>query len=191
MTIRIADGQHMVESHYDKVFDQYTHQQDVFQFVHCKYSVTYFLIFVFSANIQDVLQGFNSTIFAYGQTGSGKTFTMFGPHWDDNTGYQNTLSPLINSNKFSQNHHDPFLRDQQQFGIIPRAIEALFEGLQVIQHENPTQSFTVYCSFLQIYNEKLFDLFQDRDSSKALNIREDKYTGIFVEGQSEYVVNNS
>ena len=40
MTLRIADGQHLVESHYDKVFDQYTHQQDVFQFVHSKYSVT-------------------------------------------------------------------------------------------------------------------------------------------------------
>jgi len=50
------------------------------------------------------------------------------------------------------------------------------------------QGYTVYCSFLQIYNEKLFDLFQDKDSGKPLNIREDKYTGIFVEGQSEYVV---
>ncbi len=30
------------------------------------------------ASIQDVLNGFNSTIFAYGQTGSGKSFTMFG-----------------------------------------------------------------------------------------------------------------
>ena len=38
-------------------------------------------------NIEDVLNGFNSTIFAYGQTGSGKTFTMFGPHWDDNQGH--------------------------------------------------------------------------------------------------------
>jgi hypothetical protein len=51
--------------------------------------------------------------------------------------------------------------------------------------------YTAYCSFLQIYNEKLFDLFQDRETSKALNIREDKYTGIFVEGQSEYVVTNA
>ena len=51
--------------------------------------------------------------------------------------------------------------------------------------------FTVYCSFLQIYNEKLFDLFQDKETTKALNIREDKYTGIFVEGQSEYVVTNA
>eukprot|EP01130_Rhizamoeba_saxonica_P011671 TRINITY_DN4855_c0_g4_i1.p1 TRINITY_DN4855_c0_g4~~TRINITY_DN4855_c0_g4_i1.p1 ORF type:complete len:789 (+),score=172.47 TRINITY_DN4855_c0_g4_i1:21-2387(+) len=30
------------------------------------------------ATIEDVLKGFNGTIFAYGQTGSGKTFTMFG-----------------------------------------------------------------------------------------------------------------
>ena len=51
--------------------------------------------------------------------------------------------------------------------------------------------FTVYCSFLQIYNEKLFDLFQDRETSKQLNIREDKFTGIFVEGLSEYIVNNA
>lgn len=29
--------------------------------------------------IDDVLQGYNGTIFAYGQTGSGKTFTMYGP----------------------------------------------------------------------------------------------------------------
>jgi hypothetical protein len=28
--------------------------------------------------IQDVLNGFNATVFAYGQTGAGKSFTMFG-----------------------------------------------------------------------------------------------------------------
>ena len=50
--------------------------------------------------------------------------------------------------------------------------------------------FTVYCSFLQIYNDKLYDLFQDRKQDKPLNIREDKHAGIFVEGQSEYAVTN-
>lgn len=74
--------------------------------------------------------------------------------------------------------------------MIPRSIEHLFEGLARIQEANQI-GYTVYCSFLQIYNEKLFDLFQDRESTKALNIREDKYTGIFVEGQSEYVVTNA
>jgi len=55
----------------------------------CVLSLCYFEIYI--DNIEDVLKGFNSTIFAYGQTGSGKTFTMFGPHWDDNEGHQNTL----------------------------------------------------------------------------------------------------
>lgn len=71
----------MIDSSYDRVFNQYTRQSEIFEFVR--------------ENINDVLDGYNSTIFAYGQTGSGKTFTMFGPHWDDNQhGHQNTLAGL-------------------------------------------------------------------------------------------------
>ncbi|XP_026468896.1 kinesin-like protein KIF18A [Ctenocephalides felis] len=33
--------------------------------------------------VQDVLSGFNGTVFAYGATGSGKTHSMTGPHSDD------------------------------------------------------------------------------------------------------------
>lgn len=33
--------------------------------------------------VQDVLNGFNGTIFAYGQTGTGKSFTMFGPNYEE------------------------------------------------------------------------------------------------------------
>ena len=32
--------------------------------------------------VEDVLKGYNGTIFAYGQTSSGKTHTMEGPGWD-------------------------------------------------------------------------------------------------------------
>lgn len=65
------------------------------------------------------MKGYNSTIFAYGQTGSGKTYTMFGPHWDDNFGYQNTLGQL----GYGQN----FLHEKSKFGIIPKAIDEIFE----------------------------------------------------------------
>ena len=141
-------------------------------------------------NIQEVLHGYNATIFAYGQTGSGKTFTMFGPHWDDNLGgHQNTMGALNLQSSFKSNGSDQM--GEQRFGIIPRSINFLFNGLQEIQMNNESKQFTVYCSFLQIYNEKLYDLFQDKESNRALSIREDKYTGIFVEGQSEYVVNNA
>ena len=33
--------------------------------------------------IEDVLMGYNGTIFAYGQTSSGKTFTMYGDIHDE------------------------------------------------------------------------------------------------------------
>jgi hypothetical protein len=135
-------------------------------------------------SIRDVVRGFNATIFAYGQTGSGKTYTMFGPHWDDNFGYQNTLGALGNGS-------NNFLNDSSKFGIIPKSIDEIFIELQDKINDNPELSFTVYCSFLQIYNEKLYDLFQDKEQSKPLIIREDKYSGIFVEGLSEYVVNSA
>jgi len=70
-------------------------QQEVFHFV--------------QQSIEDVLEGFNSTIFAYGQTGSGKTFTMFGPHWDDNMGASINLGGSFRSTQKTQ--VDPFLRD--------------------------------------------------------------------------------
>lgn len=44
---------------------------------------------------------------------------------------------------------------------------------------------------MQIYNEKLYDLLQDNKSVSPLMIREDKYSGIFVEGLTEYVVTNT
>lgn len=33
-------------------------------------------------SVDNVVNGFNCTIFAYGQTGSGKTYTMFGKGFD-------------------------------------------------------------------------------------------------------------
>ena len=43
-------------------------------------------------------------------------------------------------------------------GIIPRTILKLFEDIK--HPENVKKGFTVYCSFLQIYNEKIYDLLQ-------------------------------
>ena len=43
--------------------------------------------------LEDIMYGYNGTIFAYGQTGSGKTFTMYG---DD-------------------------MFDEENMGLIPRA----------------------------------------------------------------------
>jgi kinesin family protein 5 len=50
----------------DHVFDQTASQESIYEKVG-------------KEAINDVLNGYNGTIFAYGQTGSGKTYTMFGP----------------------------------------------------------------------------------------------------------------
>mmetsp|Transcript_39127 Transcript_39127/g.87536 ORF Transcript_39127/g.87536 Transcript_39127/m.87536 type:complete len:187 (-) Transcript_39127:63-623(-) len=57
--------------------------------------------FVAAPITEDVLAGYNATIFAYGQTSSGKTHTMEGPSLDD---------PV-------------------QRGIIPRTVTDLFQGV--------------------------------------------------------------
>jgi len=47
------------------------------------------------------------------------------------------------------------------------------------------------CSFLQIYNEKLFDLLTDAKRQHPMRVRESKVQGIFVEGLTEYVVTSA
>ena len=62
-------------------------------------------------------------------------------------------------------------------GIIPKSVQFIF-GL--------AKQFTV--SFIQVYNEKVFDLLNTEQISRQLQVREDKLLGIHVEGLSEYVV---
>ena len=76
---------------FDHVFDPNCTQADVFDQLA-------------KDTVNDVLRGYNGSIFAYGQTGSGKTFTMFGP--------SNAVSDLR--------------------GVIPRCAEELFNGLDAI-----------------------------------------------------------
>ena len=104
---------------------------------------------------------------------------MFGPHWDE------AGSP------YSLMEATPFMGvNPALYGLIPRAIERVFAAAEAQRRESGAD-YTVYCSFVQIYNEKLFDLFQDKESSRPLVIREDKLYGVFVEGVSEYVVTHA
>ena len=48
------------------------------------------------------------------------------------------------------------VNSSEERGIIPRCITDLFNKIR-----NEETGISVYCSFVQIYNEKLFDLLQD------------------------------
>lgn len=107
--------------------------------------------------IDGCLDGYNGTIFAYGQTGSGKTYTMFGP----------------------QNEDGSFKKNLQ--GLIPRCMDYLFEKLNSEQQEHAERfSFTVNCSFVQLYNEGLFDLLDNIE--ERLRIRNNTKNEVFIDG---------
>mmetsp|Transcript_6651 Transcript_6651/g.10707 ORF Transcript_6651/g.10707 Transcript_6651/m.10707 type:complete len:1252 (-) Transcript_6651:88-3843(-) len=109
--------------------------------------------------------GYNSTIFAYGQTGSGKTHTMM-------------------------NHKG----GPTERGLIPRINEGLFERIKIETSESETRRFLVCCSFLEIYNEIIFDLLVPRSKQKSgggLEIREQKGIGVYVKDLTEVVVDGA
>ncbi|KAK4047516.1 Kinesin- motor protein [Microbotryomycetes sp. JL221] len=78
--------------------------------------------------LDEVLRGYNCTIFAYGQTGTGKTYTMEGDL---------SLSRGVSISA----------------GIIPRTLYSLFAKLA-----EDKSDFSVRCSFVELYNEELRDL---------------------------------
>uniref|UniRef100_A0A8C1KAV4 Kinesin-like protein n=1 Tax=Cyprinus carpio TaxID=7962 RepID=A0A8C1KAV4_CYPCA len=109
--------------------------------------------------VESCMNGYNGTIFAYGQTGSGKTFTMLGPSELDN---------------FSDE-----LR-----GVIPRSFEYLFFLInREVERSGGLKSFLCKCSFIEIYNEQIYDLLDS--VSTSLFLREDIKRGVFVEGAVE------
>ncbi|XP_041368096.1 kinesin-like protein KIF11-B [Gigantopelta aegis] len=114
--------------------------------------------------VNEVLLGYNCTIFAYGQTGTGKTFTMEGESSDD-TSLTWEDDPLA--------------------GIIPRTMKHIFETLQSQDIE-----FSVRVSFLELYNEELFDLLGSTEDTLRLRIYEDntKKGSVIISGLEEVVV---
>ena len=110
---------------------------------------------VVDPNIERVLRGYNFTIFAYGQTGSGKTHTMFGKDGE------NIFNKRRGRQRFQNTYIQNINKDQDLVGIIPRAIHKLF--LHTTQTQFQKQKFNIYCSFLQIYNERIYDLLTVRN----------------------------
>ncbi|KAF4126717.1 kinesin family member 5 [Geosmithia morbida] len=73
---------------FDRVFDMSCKQQDIFDFS-------------IRPTVDDILNGYNGTVFAYGQTGAGKSYTMMGTNIDEDEGR----------------------------GVIPRIVEQIFASI--------------------------------------------------------------
>ncbi|KAF2493357.1 kinesin-domain-containing protein [Lophium mytilinum] len=72
-TCNIQSGEASGAFTFDRVFDMASRQADVFDFS-------------IRSTVDDILNGYNGTVFAYGQTGAGKSYTMMGNDIDDEEG---------------------------------------------------------------------------------------------------------
>ncbi|KAG6624055.1 kinesin-like protein [Phytophthora cinnamomi] len=145
---------------FDRVFTESCQQDDIFQDAG-------------RAAVENTIEGYNGSIFAYGQTGSGKTFTMLGGTTANV--HELRLSPLR--------------------GLTPRILDYLFQRLAALSRERNAAfysgeeqeralQYTLACSYLEIYNEKIFDLLEPSGSLAAQqpkSLREDRNKEVYVD----------
>ncbi|KAK8713824.1 hypothetical protein V6N13_149032 [Hibiscus sabdariffa] len=109
--------------------------------------------------VNEVLDGFNCTVFAYGQTGTGKTYTMEG-------GMRNKGGDL-----------------PAEAGVIPRAVRQIFDTLEA---QNADYSMKV--TFLELYNEEITDLLASDESPRYGEDRQRKPISLMEDGKGCVIV---
>eukprot|EP00727_Mastigamoeba_balamuthi_P007729 m51a1_g3577 putative kinesin heavy chain, C-tail anchored protein (454) ;mRNA; f:1115004-1116568 len=75
-------------------------------------------------------------------------------------------------------------------GVIPRVAQDLFSGMRALKAQEGTtlMEFNVCCSYMDIYLERVTDLFQPE--SKNLEVHDAPEVGVWVEGLSERAVSS-
>ena len=88
---------------------------------------------------------------------------------------------------FRENITIPKLELPKEKGIILLALEDLFIAI----FNNFQRTYYLTCSYLEIYNEQVYDLLADNMHVKAeiLSVNEDS-DGFYVNGLSEHPINN-
>jgi len=141
---------------FDRVFGPKSQQLDVYRSV-------------VEPLIEQVMMGYNCTVFAYGQTGTGKTFTMEGGERRNEAGVSWDSDPTS--------------------GIVPRALAQL---LDTLQEQADSVEYSVRVSFLELYNEEIFDLLSAHDDTTKLRLYEDatRKGSVIIQGLQEVQVHN-
>jgi hypothetical protein len=116
------------------------------------------ITYVVAPHLKALFQGLDVTIFAYGVTGTGKTHTMRGG------------------------------MKMMDRGVIPRLLSAIYRrGRKVTKDSDGQTTVAVTLSYYEIYNDKVYDLFESPDnrSLAGLPLREKDGKTIVV-GLSEH-----
>ena len=108
--------------------------------------------------LDSVLAGYTATVLAYGQTGSGKTFTMSGREDADAQSLDGELE------------ESGLARDD---GLILRSLAYMYARMAQLQAGEGAPRFRVKASYLEIYNEAVYDLLEPEDTGEQLQVRWD------------------
>jgi hypothetical protein len=115
--------------------------------------------------LDSTLAGYTATVMAYGQTGSGKTFTMSGH--EEQAGAAGMEDELDETGL------------QRDDGLILRSLAHLYARMAAAGGEAPGgPRFRVRASYLEIYNEAVYDLLDAGDPAQ-LAVRWDATRGCF------------
>lgn len=88
-----------------------------------------------------------------------------------------SVSPYFRSQSFT-----PVMENEKDKGILLYALEDLFEHVKNATERN----YCLSCSYLEIYNEQVFDLLEF--SNDPLSVNEEPMKGFYVRGASEHAV---
>jgi hypothetical protein len=113
---------------------------------------------IVSPTVKHLFKGFDVTIFAYGVTGTGKTHTMRGG------------------------------KSLQERGVIPRLLSSIYRRARKVEKDSSGESSVhVSMSYYEIYNDKVFDLFEapDKRTPAGLPIRDNEKGKAIVVGLTE------
>jgi kinesin family protein 5 len=154
-----------IKFNFNHVFDEQTTQEEIYR--ECVSNIP-----------TKLLEGYNATVLAYGQKGSGKTHSLIGeglgveltalvsPSYSNDDDNNNDESMIIEqdpnnvSSRLQRKYLDPKRHPNKTAGIIPRVVAHLFDLLYESTSNDSSIEFSIRCSFVEIYLDKMTDLLQ-------------------------------
>lgn len=164
--------------------------------------------------LTDLLKGKNGLLFAYGVTGSGKTYTLTGDHNNpglipmcidtlfNSIGDLQTPKFIIKSDRMNgfeiQTEEDASMdrlaenRSKNMGNVKKLNREKFFiNNGKMIPVFNENNAFAVFISYIEIYNNNVYDLLDESNNGKTLQnkiLREDPNCNMYVNGVVEVEV---
>ena len=147
LTQSINKKEYARKYHFDRVYDADTSQERLYETA-------------VAPMVDEVLQGFNCTVFAYGQTGTGKTHTMTGN-----------------------------MENQNEAGVIPRAVGHIFRYLNALGGVNEFTVKCSFLELYNEQLDDLL-VASETKHAPELRLCEDKKRGVLVQNLENVLVND-